>query len=132
MTEPIPTAPALSATNTESSAAQPALLNVGTQVAMLATVLFLATTTALAQTGGGDGGGGIDLSAITGLVCQLATQLKAPALLGAAGTVIILVFGWNKLMGESNAFQGLKNGVIGAIIILAAGTISQALFKGAC
>ncbi|RJF74585.1 hypothetical protein D3875_03325 [Deinococcus cavernae] len=130
MTEPIPTAAALSATNTESSAAQPALLNVGTQVAMLATFLFLATTTALAQTGGG--GGGIDLSAITGLVCQLATQLKAPALLGAAGTVIVLVFGWNKLMGESNAFQGLKNGVIGAIIILAAGTIAQALFKGAC
>ena len=76
---------------------------------------------------------GIDLSGITTLVCELATQLKAVELLGAAGVVIVLVFGWNKLMGEGNAFQGLKNGAIGAIVILSAGTIATAVFgAGGC
>ncbi|SMB77924.1 hypothetical protein [Deinococcus hopiensis] len=76
---------------------------------------------------------GIDLSGITSLVCKFAEQLKATELLGAAGVVIVLVFGWNKLMGEGNAFQGLKNGAIGAIVILSAGTIATAVFgAGGC
>lgn len=100
----------------------PALLNVRTQVALLGTVLALAVSFGAAQ----------DLSPITRLVCSLVTQLTAATLLGAAGTVIVVMFGWNKLMGEQNAFQSLKNGVIGGIVILAAGTIATALFGAGC
>lgn len=102
--------------------AQPALLTVRTQVAVLGLVLALAVSVGAAQ----------DLSPITKLVCSLVTQLTAATLLGAAGTVIVVMFGWNKLMGEQNAFQSLKNGVIGGIVILAAGTIATALFGAGC
>lgn len=100
----------------------PALLTVRTQVAVLGIFLALAVSIGAAQ----------DLAPITKLVCSLVTQLTAATLLGAAGTVIVVMFGWNKLMGETNAFQSLKNGVIGGIVILAAGTIATALFGAGC
>lgn len=117
------TAPALSTPSLQTPlAAPPALLTVRAQVALLGTFLALAVSFGAAQ----------DLSPITRLVCSVVTQLTAPVLLGAAGTVVVVMFGWNKLMGEQNAFQSLKNGVIGGIIILAAGTIATALFGSGC
>ncbi|WP_162178687.1 TrbC/VirB2 family protein [Deinococcus marmoris] len=91
-------------------------------MALLALALAFAASFGAAQ----------DFSRITTLVCGVVTQLTAPVLLGAAGTVVVVMFGWNKLMGEQNAFQSLKNGVIGGIIILAAGTIATALFGSGC
>lgn len=120
------TAQALPNTEVEPAtpSAQPVFLTARAQIALLATFLVIAGQQAVAA--------GIDLSPITTLVCDVATQLTATTLLGAAGFVIVVVFGWNKIMGEANAFQGLKNGVIGGIIILGAGTVAQALFKGTC
>ena len=126
MTTPMLPAPVLAADSGATAPAtdQPLFLTARTQVAMLATFVVLAGQAALAA--------GVDLSPITRLICDIGKQLTATTLLGAAGFIIVVVFGWNKLMGESNAFQGLKNGVVGGIIILAAGTIATALFKGTC
>lgn len=110
------------------------------QLMTLGLMMWVSTAAAQAKTTPAPKGGatpaaakdGFDFSQITQLVCDLADKLKAPELLGAAGFVIVLVFGWNKVLGEGNAFQGLKNGAIGAIIILSAGTIANAIFKGSC
>ncbi|QLG13350.1 hypothetical protein HLB42_20710 (plasmid) [Deinococcus sp. D7000] len=123
MPETMQTAPVLLTGSSDTALpAQPALLTVRVQVALLALALAFAASFGAAQ----------DLSPITRLVCSLVTQLTAATLLGAAGTVIVVMFGWNKLMGEQNAFQSLKNGVIGGIVILAAGTIATALFGAGC
>ncbi|MDV6376346.1 TrbC/VirB2 family protein [Deinococcus arenicola] len=123
MLETAQTAPALLTGRSDTArSAQPALLTVRTQIALLAIVVALAVSFGAAQ----------DFTKITNLACGLVTKLSAPVLLGAAGTIVVLMFGWNKLMGEQNAFQSLKNGVIGGIIILAAGTIATALFGSGC
>lgn len=99
MPETMQTAPVLLTGSSDTALpAQPALLTVRVQVALLALALAFAASFGAAQ----------DLSPITRLVCSLVTQLTAATLLGAAGTVIVVMFGWNKLMGEQNAFQSLK------------------------
>lgn len=64
--------------------------------------------------------------------CWIVNILSSPVLIGVAGAVLLLIFGWGKMSGEMNAFTNFKNGVIGAVIVLASAAISTALFGAGC
>jgi hypothetical protein len=78
------------------------------------------------------GGAAFNLGGIKTAICGVVTQLSATELIGAAGVLAIIAFGWNKLMGESNAFQGVKNVAIGAFFILGASGLAASVFGGGC
>ncbi|WP_135230564.1 hypothetical protein [Deinococcus fonticola] len=100
------------------------LLNPLVQLALFGLVMLFVGSFGSAQA--------FNFSKITGAICTVVTQLSAPALLGAAGFAVIIVFGWNKFIGDSSAFQGIKNAIVGAVVILGAGTFATAIFGGSC
>lgn len=98
-------------------------------VAVLFALLVSNSSMVAAQAGGG---GAFNLGGIKIAICGVVTQLSATELIGAAGVLAIIAFGWNKLMGESNAFQGVKNVAIGAFFILGASGLAASVFGGGC
>jgi type IV secretory pathway VirB2 component (pilin) len=66
------------------------------------------------------------------LGCWMVNLLSSPILVGVAGGVLLLVFGWGKIFGEMNAFQAFKNGVIGVVIVLVSAGVSTTLFGAGC
>lgn len=96
--------------------------------------VFTVMGRALAQTGGTPGGatGGTPETVFTRLGCYFVNVLSSPALVAVAGAALLLIFGWNKVFAEMNAFQSFKSGIIGVVIILVAAGVSTALFGAAC
>lgn len=101
-----------------------ALLNPMVHLAVAALAVMLLGGFATAQ--------GFDFGKVTAAVCEVVQKLTGAELLGAAGFAVLVIFGWNKLIGDSSAFQGVKNALIGAVIILGAGTFATAIFGGSC
>lgn len=102
----------------------------------LAFTLFAMTVTnALANNPPNTGGatlGSDPIAVFKSIGCWIVGILSSPVLVAVAGAVLLLIFGWGKMSGEMNAFTNFKNGVIGAVIVLAAAAISTALFGAGC
>ncbi len=120
-----PVSPEASLSQSVKSSAVPSfLLNPLFHLAVLAAAALLLSNFALAADG-------FDLSKLTKAICTEVKKLTGAELLGVAAFVVAVIFGWNKVFGDSSAFQGVKNAVIGAVIIGAAGTVATA-FGGGC
>ena len=73
-------------------------------------------------------GTGLNVDGITTWVCNLAKLMSGPGLVLAAAMIIVVIYGWNMIFGDGNAFGGLKRGIIGVIIIMSAATLVTAVF----